>query len=479
MTGMNPIDWEWIDGPTAYRVYQRDETGCADIALKLKAKTGRGESGTITCALLPESSRPGDAERTMQLHLDGKIHQGTFEKVPAGNYKLVVIAEGAAGFSATISHVAVGDLYLLAGQSNMEGVGKLIDPERPSRAVRCFYLDDRWGVAKDPLCWFNEAVDAVHWRAPRERRADEAKMERYFRRFGAGLGIRFGKEMYKYNGVPVGLIMCAHGGTSMKQWEPPAGAKRELPSESSMTSDSFYGSMMRRLAATGGRVKAVLWYQGESDAADRAQAAAFKKRFLRFVAALRADIGQPSLPILYAQLNTWLGDAAAFPHWNDIQLDQALVEAEIPGSALVSTNDLSLADAIHLDTSSLKRLGRRFAVLARGFCFGDETCARGPRPIDCRFADADRTKLYVAFEQVNGRLMPSKQIQGFQVANGDENVPIAECRRDKRDGSVVVLSFARPVPRRSVLGYGLGLNPVCNLRDSADLAAPVFRYPLD
>lgn len=105
-------------------------------------------------------------------------------------------------------------------------------------------------------------------------------MERYFRRFGAGLGIRFGKEMYKYNGVPVGLIMCAHGGTSMKQWEPSTGEKRDLPIKSSMVTDSFYGSMMRRLEAAGGRVKALLWYQGESDAADRAQAAAFKKRFL-------------------------------------------------------------------------------------------------------------------------------------------------------------------------------------------------------
>ncbi|QNK55800.1 sialate O-acetylesterase [Paenibacillus sp. PAMC21692] len=366
-----------------------------------------------------------------------------------------------------INGIGVGDVYLLAGQSNMEGVGKLIETERPSQWVRCFYLDDQWGIAKDPLCWFNEASDPVHWRVPENRKEEAARNERLFREFGAGLGISFGKAMKKYSNVPIGLLLCAHGGTDMEQW-----AQAGL----SDGGRSLYGSMLRRINAVGGKVKACLWYQGESDAADWDKAAVYQQRFISLIEALRRDSGQPELPILYAQLNTWLGEADVFPAWNGIQLDQLHLEGDLSHVALVTTIDLSLSDAIHLSTPALKKLGKRFALLARRLCFQDAAYEKGPRVRRCFFADRERKELRIEFEHVNGGLWPSKHIRGFRVEHEGAALPVMDCRLDQASANIVIVKLKESAPAGVELWYGKGFNPVCNLRDGADLAVPVFRY---
>ena len=50
---------------------------------------------------------------------------------------------------------------------------------------------------------------------------------------------------------------AAHGGTSMEQWD---------PAKKGEGGNSLYGSMLRQVKLAGGKVKGVLWYQGESDA---------------------------------------------------------------------------------------------------------------------------------------------------------------------------------------------------------------------
>jgi len=461
-----------LEYPHSYSVRQRDEKGYADIPVKLQVSQGETRQLSIQCHLRPFGHKEADCEYTILLQVDGNSCEGVFQGVLAGDYSLEMIAYNAGGevvCQDRIKGIGVGDVYLLAGQSNMEGVGKLIGTERPSQWVRCFYLDDQWGIAKDPLCWFNEASDPVHWRVPENRKEEAARNERFFREFGAGLGISFGKAMKEYSKVPIGLLMCAHGGTDMEQWD------------SVGLSDggrSLYGSMLGRINAVGGRVKACLWYQGESDAADWDKAAVYKQRFISLIEALRRDSGQPELPILYAQLNTWLGEGDVFPAWNGIQLDQLHIEGDLPHVAFVSTIDLSLSDAIHLSTPALKKLGKRFALLARRLCFQDAACEKGPRVLRCSFADRARTELRIEFEHVNGGLRPSKEIRGFRVEYGESALPVMECRLDQSSANTVIVKLKESAPAGVELWYGKGFNPVCNLRDGADLAVPVFRYSI-
>lgn len=467
---MNSSGISLLSCPTPYQVFQRDEHGFGNIAVKLDVACV--EVCLVEC-YLKRSGKKTPAAYKISLGNDETVYLGVFSQVIVGDYDLEILAFGANEkilWKKIIIHVAVGDIYVLAGQSNMEGVGKLINTEIASSSVRCFYLDDEWRIAKDPLCWFNEAVDPIHWRVPEKERAKTAEIERYFRNFGAGLGISFGKEMYRYNQVPVGLLMSAHGGTSMEQWDP-----REMDKEGY----SLYGSMLRRIASIGGKVKAILWYQGESDAVDQVKAEAFKLSFIYFIEALRRDIEQPDLPILFAQLNTWLGDSQTFPKWNSIQTDQLAIEEMTSNAACISTIDLSLSDAIHLETASLKRLGKRFSLLVRIVCFDDNQYSKGPRPIVFEFMDANRKFLKITFDFVNKGLSPNKDIRGFQIEHNGMSLPIMECRLDNSKRNVVLLIFKDCVPIGCTLWYGKGFNPVCSLLDGADMAVPVFNYFLE
>ena len=50
-----------------------------------------------------------------------------------------------------VEPIFVGDLWVLAGQSNMEGVGNLTDVTPPSDRVMLLGMDGRWGRAYGPV----------------------------------------------------------------------------------------------------------------------------------------------------------------------------------------------------------------------------------------------------------------------------------------------------------------------------------------
>ena len=79
-----------------------------------------------------------------------------------GPYVIEFSVAGNPGASATIRGVLVGDLWILAGQSNMEGVGDLADVEPPSPYVHVLDMANRWHVAEEPLHWLCDSPDSCH-----------------------------------------------------------------------------------------------------------------------------------------------------------------------------------------------------------------------------------------------------------------------------------------------------------------------------
>src|SRR5690606_35169326 len=94
---------------------------------------------------------------------------GEFPALPAGGpYTLTLTARGADGATLEtkkIEGVLVGDLWVLAGQSNMEGYSRLQNLEPPSESVRVLGLEGEWSLARDPLSRPEQALDPVHWRS--------------------------------------------------------------------------------------------------------------------------------------------------------------------------------------------------------------------------------------------------------------------------------------------------------------------------
>ena len=66
--------------------------------------------------------------------------------------------------STSIQNVLVGDLWVLSGQSNMVGNGRLEDLEPPHELVHNFNPRDEWQVAEEPLHSLAESINEVNWK---------------------------------------------------------------------------------------------------------------------------------------------------------------------------------------------------------------------------------------------------------------------------------------------------------------------------
>ncbi|NLF84727.1 MAG: sialate O-acetylesterase [Lentisphaerae bacterium] len=393
----------------------------------------------------------------------GSAARGRFSAVlkglPVGGPYEIELAAG--GESLRVSDVLVGDVWLLGGQSNMQGCGFLTQPRLPvDEAVRAFYMDDRWAPAADPIHNMWACVDPVHITLCGGVRPAKPSPD-----WGACPGPAFGLEMRRQTGVPQGLVACAHGGTSMTQWDP---VKRKLGGA------SLYGALVRRLVKNGGRVAGVLWYQGCSDA-NPANAPLYTPRMQRLCAALRRDCRDPRLPIVIVQIGRVIGWGAgnAAP-WNSIQEQQRRLPGVVRDLLTVPVIDLPLDDNIHISGESQTVLGRRLAEAV-------QTMRKAPKALPAPISlgkiavehERGRTVIVAAFDNVVGRLRAGSRPGGFAIAalgSADNHYDI---RLDGRQARIYTGQTEEALSGAE-LHYGHGTNPYCNITDEAGRSLPVF-----
>jgi len=369
------------------------------------------------------------------------------------------------------------DIWLLAGQSNMAGSGMREPYEEPSPDVWLFDLTDRWRMAEEPFTI--DRLDAVDdalafMRSEMSNAGDEfrAVNRDTFRRsllenrWGAGLGLTFGKQRHAHTGRPVGLLFCAKGDTRMEEWDPDYDGPPAM---------ALYEATMRRVRQVGRPLAGVLWYQGESDTFD-GKAQLYRERMGRLVGALRRDTGQPDLPFFYVQIgNCFLQPEDELPDWNLVQELQRQLETELAPAAMTTAVDLPLGDGIHIATRGQRRLGLRLATLVRATCDGNASLRRGPRPTNVTRENGDACVLRVHFESVNECLLPADRVAGFSIhAPGEQRNLVNAARVMPGDPSVVELVAMLPPPADSRLWYGKGMTTFCNLVDAQDMGAPAF-----
>lgn len=447
-------------GVTDYQVIQRDFSS---------AETAVTVSGTATApdGREVEARIPGRDWTKIATVQSGRW-SGKLSLSRGGPYNLEFRVVGEP-LSAVIEHVSVGDLWILAGQSNMEGVGDLVDVQPPSPRVNMFDQTDRWRIAEEPLHRLVDAADRVHWRLDDKKQPVKMTGEALTnwinaRRKGAGLGLRFAVALAG-TGIPIGLVPCAHGGTSMDQWSP---ALRDKGG------DSLYGAMYRRFQAVGGKVTGILWYQGESDANPKA-APEFAKKFEDFVAAVRRDFNDPNLPFYYVQIGRFVSKDAAEP-WNLVQEEQRLAQHRIPNLYMVSSITSSLDDLIHVGTADLKRLGEELALLAMNRPIYSVSAGLQPAAPEPSFIRREERLIRVGFENGRDGLRAPGRVAGFTIhdATGAPLPLIYRAQIDPIEPMTVRLYLSGDPPPGATLRYGYGRDPYCNLTDGRGFAVPVF-----
>ncbi len=230
-------------------------------------------------------------------------------------------------------------LFILAGQSNMSGSSPLPAQQETHPRIFVFGNDYRWRIGQEPVDGDTGQVDPVS----RDRQA------------GIGPGMAFALSLMKLRPeMAIGLVPCAKGASEIKQWQRNLG------------DDALYGSCLKRIraASTMGIPAGLLFFQGEADAADPAQApgrspaaAKYAEKFTDFVASFRKDLAVP-LPVVFAQIGSHTAPGY-FTNWQLVKDQQESVS--FPCTAMIKTDDLPLMDAVHYTTDSYRTIGSRFA----------------------------------------------------------------------------------------------------------------------
>lgn len=168
------------------------------------------------------------------------------------------------------------DIFILAGQSNMAGRGGVIGgkwdgnvpPEcKPSPSVLRLSANLNWEEAREPL---HSDIDVG-------------------KTCGVGPGLAFANEVVRVSGGGcfVGLVPCAVGGTRIAEWR---------------RGSRLYSELVRRSTESvrdgGGTIRALVWYQGESDTVREEDAEGYQHRMETLIKDLRSDLHLPSLLVI-------------------------------------------------------------------------------------------------------------------------------------------------------------------------------------
>jgi hypothetical protein len=248
-------------------------------------------------------------------------------------------------------------VFVLAGQSNMDGRAKARRlPKKYKRPDKRLLMLHRgtWQVLRPLRGYFGPEMSFAHEMAA------------------------------AWRGEKIGIVKLAVGATSLAQWNPDGKSTdpRRKP---------LYAQLMA-LAKTVGRgpgvkFEGVLWMQGEAESRwGGGHARGYFRRFNRFIARLRKDLGNERLPFVFGRVNpvkskyTWV---------DTVRAAQEKASRKIPFTAMVDCDSLSkLPDRIHYDARGQVELGKKFAKAYLGLVARTAERGEGDGPqtgkSDCR-----------------------------------------------------------------------------------------------
>ncbi len=172
--------------------------------------------------------------------------------VPAGGWyrlEMRALLAGVVITATNVEHVGVGEIFVIAGQSNSANYGE--EKNATQTGLVAAFDGTKWQLAKDP-----------------EPGAGGAKGS-FLPPFGDALVVRFH--------VPIGLVATGIGSTSVREWLPAGTPLTLLPPLTRnvvtvgngqwVVAGKIFESFTARMKALGTNgFRAVLWHQGESDA---------------------------------------------------------------------------------------------------------------------------------------------------------------------------------------------------------------------
>ncbi len=274
-------------------------------------------------------------------------------------------------------HIGVGDIFVIAGQSNSTGYGKDTVYDPPELGVHILKNNGNWELASHPL---NDTTDSVH----------EINMETI--NPGHSPYLNFAKKIKRESNFPVGLLQCSLGGSSLSQWNPEE-------------SGELYRNMLEIIMKQGARIRGVLWYQGCSDVV-KGLCENYLERFKAFVQALRKDLRNNQLPFFTVQLNRFVAEMEPWgmddEGWAIVRNAQRVAAREIPDVYVIPSIDVPLSDNIHNSSYGNMIIGERLARMVMDKIYMKDN--KTGTPDIKRAVKSEKKTVVLEFEGVKGSL---------------------------------------------------------------------------
>lgn len=422
-----PQDWQIIQQQNGFgAIHAAGRWNYEEAANGVFARVVREESGEV---VVPWKAATDTGEHGWEITLTG---------IPAGGlYRLETCLDCPTSEKEwairgdTVHYLGVGDLFVIAGQSNSAGYGKDTIFDAPELGVHLFANDNRWKLAVHPL---NDSTGSVH------------EINREFSNSGNSPYLSFAKYLKREMHYPIGLIQTSLGGSPLSRWNPEE------------TGD-LYENMLEVIQAAGGAVKGILWYQGCSDT-DEEAANTYFDRFASFVRHTREALNDPQLAFITVQLARYTAAISEMYHlgWDKVREAQRQAARRIAGVMVTSTLDFSLSDCIHVSALSNLALGERMAKLALEKIYGKTIGAESPDIVQATALDGERIRLQFApiYDHLYCYEVEAARL-ALEVEDEAGRNPLKCYAMEGKDA--LVLELSRPIAGQAFVHHGRSSDP--------------------
>jgi len=445
-----------------------------------------------------------------------------FSAMPAGGpFELAVSGKN----TVVVHNVAVGEVWVASGQSNMEFPLSTFAPNVPVYGPKA---RTEIAAANDPLLRMftvakkmspDGAIDNTPgpdgaWKAATPLEAGKFSAVAYY----------YACELRHKLNVPVGIIHTSWGGTPAEAWtshralaadvrlqplfaswdkklaDYPAEQKKyeeqtlrswqqkveqakvagksapakprppEGPNSPHRLS-TLFNAMVNPLIPYG--IKGAIWYQGESNSGDPAT---YKTLFPAMIKDWRSRWNQGEFPFLFVQLANFqaVQKQPVEGGWAFLREAQ-LMTLRLPNTGMALAIDLAdpeKPDDVH--PHNKREVGRRLSLIALAKVY-DQQVASYSGPIYSGFKIAGN-KVRLSFNHADGGLVARNgNLKGFAIAGKDCNFVWGDA---KIEGGEVVVS-SQQVAEPAAVRYNWAMNPIGNLYNKEGLPASSFRTDIE
>ena len=442
-----------------------------------------------------------DAGETVVVRLDGKeLASGVTDARGVWNVRIpaltavdsTTLTVSTARRTLTYRNVAVGEVWLCSGQSNMAfKLRQAADASRDiakaaDRGLRLYNMQPRWET--DNVEWDSTAVDSVsrlqyyrpaQWVASTSQNAADFSAVAYY----------MGRMLRDSLRVPVGLICNAVGGTPIESWIDRPMLEEYYPQvlrhwkNNDFVMDWVRGRATKNLARRpGGRhpyhpsycfeagiepllnfpLRGVAWYQGESNAHNPDS-----WRFDLLAQSWRMRMGDFSLPFYVVQLS-----GIERPSWPWMRNTQRIAQRSVFATQMVVSSDLGLRHDVH---PPYKRpVGERLAQSMLRHTYDRSGALVSPEVGENSRVDGDRVQLDLR-EAKGLHGSDGQPLRGFEIA-GENQLFFPATAQLNEDGKLIL--HAPKVAQPRYVRYGWQPFPTGNVVNGAGLPLGTFRISL-